>query len=450
VSARASEELAQLGEPLIVRVGSVEQVLDEIARHYHIEGLWSHQETAGAWASARNRAVARWVKTRGIPWHELPQNGVVRGLVSRRGWSPRWESGITMPIVPRPRSLAALPRLDAGTILDQHALGLPRDPCPGRESGGRWKGRALLDSFLTRRGERFHTEPSRPATAYHSCSRLSAHLAFGTWSVRELVQATRRRKTELNALPVEQRGYWVHPLSAFESRLHWHCHFIQKFESEPMLEFENEHRGWDGLREHEFRRNRFEAWRGGATGYPFVDACMRALNQTGWINFRMRAVPATFASYHLWLHWREPALLMARRFIDYELGIHYPQMQIQAGTVGTNSPRIYDPVQQSRKPDPDGAFIRRRVPELANVPDSWIHSPWEMGGVLQDRHDCRIGLHYPRPVVNHFETARVAGRRLGAARFVSLERTSSPFLSGGDAEHEHTNTATRHLSRVAL
>ena len=148
---------------------------------------------------------------------------------------------------------------------------------------------------------------SSPITAGVSCSRLSPHLAFGTLSLREIVHASRRRRGP----------------RAFEERLHWHCHFMQKLESEPELEFREAHPAYVGLRTTDPAR--LAAWSEGRTGLPFVDACQRALNAEGWINFRMRALLMAVASYHLWIHWRDSGLVLARRFVDYEPGIHWMQ-----------------------------------------------------------------------------------------------------------------------------
>jgi deoxyribodipyrimidine photo-lyase len=417
--------LAQLGQALVVRTGPVEEVFAALARQRKIAAVWSHQETGNGWTYARDRALAAWLGARGIPWHELPQHGVVRGLRSRDGWSRRWEQQMTAPTHAAPPGLPALGALDPGPLPDTPAAALGPDPCPGRPAGGRAAGLSLLDSFLHSRGAAYHAEMSSPLTAEHACSRLSPHLAWGTVSLREVLQATRARRAAVRASPPVARGNWARALAAFEGRLHWHCHFIQKLESEPRIEFENVHRACDGLREDAFDRGRFEAWCAAQTGFPFVDACLRQLAHTGWINFRMRAMLMSFASYHLWLHWREPALFLARRFVDYEPGIHYPQAQMQSGTTGINTLRIYNPVKQSQDQDPEGVFIRRWVPELAGVPSDWLHTPWRMPSPLQRQAGVRIGSDYPAPIVDHAEAARLARQRLQSARRTDGARDES-------------------------
>jgi deoxyribodipyrimidine photo-lyase len=431
-------DLAALGQPLVIRVGEAISVLTELLNRLPIQAVWSHEETGNGWTYERDTAVGHLLRNRGIPWHELPQNGVARRLRTRNQWSKIWEQRMRTPLEPPPaiRPLGPLPEIGGlGTIPAARDLGVADDPCPRRQPGGRRAGVAMLESFLRERGEAYHREMSSPLTAYDSCSRLSTHLAHGTVSIRELVQATRHRR-EQAAAPAAVggrrggphgglRGTWPKALSAFEDRLHWHCHFMQKLESEPRIEFENMHRACDGLRDPTPDRERLDAWCHGRTGFPLVDACMRALIHNGWINFRMRAMLVSFSSYHLWLHWREPGLHLARVFTDYEPGIHWSQVQMQSGTTGINTLRIYNPVKQSHDQDPEGVFIRRWVPELAGVPDAWIHTPWKMSRAEQDACGCLIGRHYPAPIVDHEAAAREARRRMGAIRRTAESRAES-------------------------
>jgi deoxyribodipyrimidine photo-lyase len=429
-------DLATLGQPLVVRLGEAIPVLEELLSRLPIGALWSHEETGNAWTYDRDLAVARFLRARGIPWHELPQNGVVRALPSRDRWSRTWERRMGAPLEAAP-ALGPL-GLDLGpeglgAIPSARDLGLPEDPCPGRQRGGRRVGVGALEGFLLERGQAYHREMSSPLTAFDACSRLSPHLAWGSLSIREVVQATRLRRDRLAGLPPRERGTWGRALAAFEGRLHWHCHFIQKLESAPRIETENMQRACDGLRDPVPDPDRLAAWCAGRTGFPLVDACMRALAATGWINFRMRALLVSFSSYQLWQHWREPGLHLARLFTDYEPGIHWSQVQMQSGTTGINTLRIYNPVKQSEDQDPRGLFIRRWVPELAGVPGELIHQPWRMSLGEQMAAGCRIGEDYPAPIVDHLGAAREARRRLGSVRRTAEARAEgrSIFVQHG-------------------
>jgi deoxyribodipyrimidine photo-lyase len=260
-------------------------------------------------------------------------------------------------------------------------------------------------------------------TAFDACSRLSAHLAWGTLSLRRVAQATDARIEEVRAARREGRVVdprWAGSLRSFAGRLRWHCHFMQKLEDEPRIEFENIARTCDGLREHALEpalaQARLAAWAAGETGYPMVDACMRALIRTGWINFRMRAMLMSFAAYHLWLHWRPTSLVLARRFLDYEPGIHYSQCQMQSGTTGINTVRIYSPIKQVLDHDPRGVFIRAELPALARVPEAFLAEPHRMPESLQREVGCVIGRDYPAPLVDHAEAWRSAREQMAAVR----------------------------------
>lgn len=152
------------------------------------------------------------------------------------------------------------------------------------------------------------------------------------------------------------------------------------------------------------------------------------------------------ASYHLWLHWREPALHLARLFVDYEPGIHYPQVQMQSGTTGINSLRIYNPTKQSVDQDPEGLFIRAWVPELARIDNASIHSPWLMSKSEQRRFGLRIGEHYPAPLVDHQEAAREARRRIQGARSGAAARAQSREIYDRHGSRKQTQRRSRKKS----
>ena len=401
-------DLARLGQPLVIRQGEMPGVLADLHAAVGVSALWSHEETGNGWTYDRDRRVAAWCRDAGIAWHERRNHGVIRKLGSRNGWAKQWDAFMAEAITPAP-PLAPLD-VDAGAIPTARDIGLPPDPCPGRQTGGRTAALACRDSFLHERGETYRKDMSSPLAGARACSRLSPHLAWGTLSMREAAQATWARQRELKAQP-GRTGGWRPAMSSFTGRLHWHCHFMQKLEDEPRLEFENLHRAYDGLRPAEPDAARLAAWENGETGLPFLDACMRCLRQTGWLNFRMRAMVMATASYHLWLDWRAPGLSLARMFTDYEPGIHWSQTQMQSGTTGINTVRIYNPVKQGKDQDPDGVFTRRWIPELADIPDRHLQEPWKA-----DNADAVLGRAYPRPIVDHLEAAREARDQVWAVR----------------------------------
>ena len=404
------QDLAARGAPLLVRRGEILAVLGDLHARYGLSGLWSHEETGGSWTLARDRLVASWARSLGIPWHEIPQHGVIRPLRDRDGWARHWERVMAEPMTPPPHALIPVPGLDPGDIPGEVGPWLRGAACPLRQAGGSRAGAALLDSFLGTRGETYQRAMSSPITAEDACSRISPHLAWGTLSLRETVQATRGRMASLRGLPRQETGLWPGALTSFLGRLHWHCHFIQKLESEPEIERRDLHPAYAGLRG--FDAHRHAAWAEGRTGLPFVDACMRALTATGWLNFRMRALLVSVSSYHLWNHWREPGLHLARLFTDFEPGIHWSQVQMQSGTTGINTARIYNPVKQGYDHDPEGAFVRRWVPELARVPLAFLHEPWKLSSL--ERRDLALG--YPEPIVDPAGAAREARERIWSVR----------------------------------
>jgi deoxyribodipyrimidine photo-lyase len=412
--------LGVLGIPLWVRIGEVVPTLDALADANPIAAVYSHEETGNLQSYARDKGVKRWARARGLAWYEFWQNGVQRPHPKRDGWAQTWNARMSLPRLGAPRSQPSggpSDRLPTLTDLQVHFRSDTK--LHSLDSGlvGEQAAEATLASFLETRGRTFRTAVSSPIEAWTAGSRLSAHLAYGNISLREVVQRSRVRLAEVQA---EGDTVFAASLESFLSRLAWHCHFMQKLEDQPSLEREHAHPGMKDLRNEgalsfdEDRRLR--AWKQGKTGYPMVDAVMRCLLTTGWINFRMRAMLVSFASYDLWLDWRPLALHLAKNFIDYEPGIHYPQVQMQAGTTGTNSLRMYDPTKQLRDWDPEGTFVRQWVPELANLSTPLLRAPSSMSRSEQQSFGVWIGKDYPAPIVNHVTAVRHAKAKFAERR----------------------------------
>lgn len=417
-------DLAALGQPLCVMMGDAVEIFRQLHQNHGVTGIWSHEETGNDWTYARDRAVDAWARDSGVPWYEVPQFGVVRRLKARDGWARAWDRRMAEAITPAPLALQPLQGDWPTSVPSPSALGLAPGPCPYRQSGGRTAALSSLSSFLFERGRNYRFQMSSPLTAFDACSRLSPHLTWGSISMREVAQASAVRMEALRYSSDADARAWRGSLISFMGRQHWHCHFMQKLEDEPRLEFENLHRAYDGVRPDVADPIRLSAWTNGETGFPFLDACMRALNQHGWINFRMRAMLISFASHHLWLPWRESGLHLARKFVDYEAGIHWPQVQMQSGTTGINTIRIYNPVKQGMDQDPSGAFIRAHLPELRIVPDAFIHEPWHWPGAKE--------LRYPKPIVDNAVAAKAARDIL-----YGLRKAAGHRLESGNIADKH-------------
>ena len=401
--------LGQLGLPLWMRVGSAVTVLAQLHNEVGYTHLLSHEETGPGWSYVRDRQVASWCMSAGITWQEFTQTGVVRRLRSRSGWAERWQERMDAPLQLLHGGFTAAVPLDSPELPTLASLGRAAH---GKtlQTAGEKAAQRMLKSFLQVRSYDYRKALSSPLSAQEGCSRLSPHLAFGTISMRTVHQASEAviANTPDRALAYALRG--------FAGRLRWHCHFMQKLEDEPRIEFHNFARVFDGLREQDFNEAHFTAWCEDRTGYPMVDACMRSLVATGWLNFRMRAMLVSFASYHLWLHWRQTGLFLARQFLDYEPGIHWSQMQMQSGTTGINTLRMYSPTKQAKDQDPEGLFIRRWVPELARVPLPYLAEPWKMDVNVQRMAQCIIGVNYPAPIVDDKAAIKAAKDRLYGLR----------------------------------
>jgi len=421
---------------ITTRHGQATEVLDGLHGSHKICRLLSHQETGHDASFARDRRVAHWCRANGVTWIQLPQSGVVRGLSTSSDWHPIWlahlNSYLQVDVVEDPffthghNALQNLVLLESKGLMSPDELGLPAARAgdrPARQRGGERLALEVLNDFVGKRSERYSGGISSPNSAWTACSRLSPYIAWGQISIRTILQAVEAKRQYA-------KGKWARSLQAFVVRFQWRCVYCQRFEMRCWMEKRNICSRWDHLRQGSTflyddlktlgdasEAERLTAFETGRTGFPMVDACMRCLLETGWLNFRMRCMIVSFAVYNLWLDWKSIAAHLARCFLDFEPGIHYPQLQMQAGTTGVDM-RCYSVTRQAKEQDPKGEFIKRYVPELRATEGKFIHEPWRAKPPPAD---------YPRRIVDEAKTSKASKTTISAFQ--------KQFQSGGCPPH---------------
>lgn len=296
-------------------------------------------------------------------------------------FTPYWRRWVEAPHrepAPAPARVPTPDGLDAGALpaLDELTVGMPApDLPPGGEAAARARADWWFDAAIE------DHDDGRSDLAHDRTSKLSPHLHLGTLSVAELVARIDRRR----------RGH-----ETFLRELAWRDFNHQLLAARPDLVRDDHRSKGDRWRDDP---EAFAAWREGRTGYPLVDAGMRQLQREGWMHNRARMVVASFLTKHLYVDWRLGAWHFMDHLVDGDLANNFGQWQWVAGTgTDTRPNRVYNPVTQGKRYDPTGAYVRRYVPELAEVDDAHVHAPWEAGG-------SRFGAagDYPPPIVDHRE-----------------------------------------------
>jgi deoxyribodipyrimidine photo-lyase len=403
-----NEELEKYGVKVHIFFGEAKDVFTHLLETFQVSGVYSHQETGNKLTYDRDIAMTSFFKEKDIPWYEYQCNGVQRGRQDRKDWSEAWENYMQMPL--QNPDLGKLPFIDYEVPVDfwatyNHQKKFKEYPTrfqPAGE-GNAWK---YLKSFFSKRCQGYLKHISEAEASRQFCSRLSPYLAWGNLSSRQVYQYCQKKL---------EQNFQKRNLEAFSARLRWRCHFVQKFEMEERYEFEHLNQGYATL-EQPIIPEYIEAWKQGKTGFPIVDASMRCVMATGYLNFRMRAMLVSFLTHVLWQPWQSGVHHLAKYFLDYETGIHYCQFQMQAGVLGTNTIRVYNPVKQSQEQDEKGVFIRQWLPELSSVPTALLHEPWKMTAMEQEMYHCKLGIDYPLPIVELKTAMKKASEILWAFR----------------------------------
>lgn len=382
--------LSPFGRRVEVFYGEAVDVFNWLMETYQIEQVLSYQESGILETWKRDKAVRARLQSRGIRWREFRRNGVKRGIRDRSGWDADWAAYVNTPDIENSFSYCENPRIAHPFPLDPPLRQRWEAPDPLMQPGGESMGWRYLHSFLRDRHPSYQLHISKPEKSRTSCGRLSPYIAWGNLSIRQVFRASHLWTDS----PLHTRA-----IQAFRTRIMWHDHFVQKFEQDCSYAFRPINRAYEQLSAGN-DPHRLHVWMTGQTGYPLVDASMRAVQATGWINFRMRAMLVSFLTHRLDIDWRLGVHHLARCFLDYEPGIHYPQFQMQAGTTGTNVIRVYNPVKNGLSHDLDGAFVRKWVPEIAMLPDTHIHHPWTVTPMEAAFYGFRPGIDYPEPIIS--------------------------------------------------
>lgn len=404
--AHVDKSLRAKGGRLVVRHGKPVEQLTRLAEETGATALFFGRDYE-PYSRERDRAVTDAMTARGVavetendhllaePGDVLAKGGANYTVFTpyKRVWFERpvdepEDAPERFPSVPDNVATEKLP-----TDPNNEGVTLPPSGQTPRVTGGEGEARRWLDTFLEACAGDYKTQRDFPAS--EGTSRLSAYLRMGVLSPRRAVSAVRQRRASLGAAGQVSIDAWLSELAwrDFYYQILWYFPHVAGNAFRPAfndIEWEND-------------EEVFQAWCEGRTGYPFVDAGQRQMNAEAWMHNRARMVTASFLTKDLLIDWRKGERYFMQKLIDGDLASNNGGWQWAAGTGTDAQPffRIFNPVTQGEKFDPNGDYVRRYVPELANVPIRFLHKPWEMSREEQAAAGCVIGRDYPAPVVDH-------------------------------------------------
>lgn len=398
------EGLTELQESFHHRSGtvyvSIQEVEDVLATIYEAFGeftIHTHEESETPLMKEQNMRVYMWMERQGLQMKEYQQDGVEKGHDHRGTWRKEWNVYMDSPLWRTPTYIPTVDEKEVPSILSSSIEKMNRLSVGGigikyGQQGGESLALESLETFFSERSIRYKDDLSDSVASSTSGSRLSPYLAWGNVTMRYVVQRTNEKISS-----IEDEDH-VKQLKAFLSRLFWHSQYKQWLEDDSSIALESINTALDHVRED--NEERFHKWCKGETGIPMIDAAMRLLLKTGWINHQLRAMLISFACHTLGLDWRKPGDYLAGLFLDYVPGIHYSQIQISAGTTDAKSVKVLNPIKLGKHLDPEGAFVRSHIPALKHVPNKYIHQPWKYHGFVH--------IDYSEPVVDVKEANRFA------------------------------------------
>ncbi|WP_369993702.1 deoxyribodipyrimidine photo-lyase/cryptochrome family protein [Winogradskyella sp.] len=395
-----NQSLQSYDSKVLSVTSDIQSAFNLIQEYYKVDTIYSHVETGLLVTYNRDKEFARFCRNNLIDWVESKNNGVERGLVDRDNWFDNWEAYMEKDLKvfhPKENQLLPLEKIQSlESVFTVTDLETPNNT--SFQKGGSTTAWIYANSFFESRHHDYMFNISKPEASRSSCSRLSPYIAWGNISIRQVYQ---------KGLKIKNNSKDTRHIGAFLSRLRWQAHFIQKFEMEHTMENASVNKGYHKLKK-SISQDYQRAWKEGKTGFPLVDASMRCLIETGYVNFRMRAMLASFFTHILWQPWQAATTHLSQQFLDFEPGIHFPQLQMQAGETGINNLRIYNPTINGLKYDPEAVFIRKWVPELSKLDTPFVHEPYLMTEMEQTFYDFKLGEDYPNPIVDIKENRKRA------------------------------------------